>query len=137
MDRESRAHFIEIEPGVFEATSLANLCGPLPDPGGRPATACAACRSPANTCSRQRFSGGGDKPITPGDLDGGHERLCKLVECLLSERGVLQFLKERGVDSSALQKCIEAYCRAEPRAPKSGRRSPACGCSRSETVWRN
>jgi hypothetical protein len=106
----------EIEPGVFEATTRANLAGlyfiRVVATGyslrGLPFTR-------ENLLTPAVFRGG-DNPVRPDDLDGGHERLCELLECLLSEHSLLQFLKERGIDSSALLKCIEAYCRAGLRA---------------------
>jgi len=106
----------EIEPGVFEATTRANLAGIYPIrvvASGYSLRGLPFTREHLLTAAVLR---GGDQPVTPGDLDGGHERLCKLVECLLSERGVLQFLKEHGIQSSALLKCVEAYCRAGLRA---------------------
>jgi hypothetical protein len=106
----------EVEPGVFEAATRAS------QPGLYRARVVASGYSLRGLpfTREHLLTGavfqGGDTPVTPGDLDGGHEHLCDLIECLLSERGVAQFLKERGIDLSAVLKCLERYCRKGLRA---------------------
>lgn len=110
----------EIGPGAFETTTRANLAGLYlirVVASGYSLRGLPFTREHLLTPAVFR---GGDNPVTPDGLDGEHERLCKLIECLLSERSVLQFLKERGIDSSALMKCIDAYCRAGLRAEVMG-----------------
>ncbi len=106
----------EVEPGVFEAATRANLAGLYRI---RVIASGYSLRGLPFT-REQLLTGavfrGGDHPITPGDLDGSHERLCHLIECLLSEKGVMQFLKERGIDPKAILKCVETYCRSGLRA---------------------
>jgi hypothetical protein len=102
----------ESEPGVFDTTTRANLSGLYPIrvvASGYSLRGLPFTREQLFTAAVFR---GGDNPVTPGDLGDGHGQLCKLIECLLSERGVSQFLKERGIDTNTLLKCVEAFCRS-------------------------
>ncbi len=59
---------------------------------------------------------GGDRPPAPTPSDGGHDDcVCKLLECLLSDKvlsaRLLKKLQEMGVDMKALKKCIKKYKR--------------------------
>ena len=106
---------LETEPGVFEAATRAMVAGLYRI---RVVASGYSLRGLPFTREHDLTGAvfqGGDHPITPGDLDGEEERLCKLIECLLTERGVAGFLKERGIDPGTILKCVERYCRSDRR----------------------
>lgn len=51
-------------------------------------------------------------PATPLDVgDSGHEAVCRMLECLLDDRGIQEVLKRHEVDVDHLRKCLIAVCR--------------------------
>ncbi|HEU5170951.1 MAG TPA: tyrosinase family protein [Gemmatimonadales bacterium] len=63
---------------------------------------------------------GGDKdpPTSKDDPTGRYDRLCRLVACLLGNRGLIELLKKQGIDPEELRYCFAAYCRkASPTDP--------------------
>ncbi|MBS1912917.1 MAG: LodA/GoxA family CTQ-dependent oxidase [Bacteroidetes bacterium] len=68
---------------------------------------------------------GGNRSVDPGTVPGGpsrhgdgdrDDRLCGLLHCLLSEKGLMSSklqkqLREAGLDLDHLRTCIDAYCR--------------------------
>jgi L-Lysine epsilon oxidase N-terminal/L-lysine epsilon oxidase C-terminal domain/von Willebrand factor type A domain len=72
---------------------------------------------------------GGDRDADPDTAGGGavvgwldelDERLCRLFQCLLSERGAVspeleRQLERSGVDLDRLRRCLAVYCRSRPR----------------------
>lgn len=57
-------------------------------------------------------------PVPPpagGGARGEDDRLCRLLDCLLKEKGVQKLLEEHGIDSRHLRRCIDAICRPPTR----------------------
>jgi hypothetical protein len=50
-------------------------------------------------------------PSGPGDQD--RERWCRLIECLLRNRGIQALLERQEVDTEELVKCLREYCARE------------------------
>lgn len=107
----------EIEPGVFEASTVANQSGVyyfLVQASGKTLRDRPFTRAQIVTGA---VWNGGDDPF-PGGGDGGHggrDDLCRLLSCLLSENVLTpklrKYLKESGIDVDALLKCIKVRCR--------------------------
>jgi hypothetical protein len=110
----------EVQPGVFESTTLAA------SPGiyrfrivaeGKTLRARPFTREQTLTGAVWR---GGDKepPTSKDDPAGGADRLCTLIACLLRNKGLIELLRKNGVDPEELRRCFAAYCRkpspAEP-----------------------
>ena len=102
----------EIEPGVFETNMIASLSGiynfRLLASGrtlrGRPFTR-------EQLLTGAVWAGGDDPhPTSNDDPRERDERLCRLLSCLLSDRGLRAYLEERGIDVDAILKCIRVFC---------------------------
>jgi len=103
----------EVQPGVFEASVLAAM------PGiytfrllveGRTFRGLPFTREQLLTGAVWR--GGDDKP--PSVLDDPHkhdERLCRLMACLLGNKGIIELLRRHGIDPEQIKRCVAAYCR--------------------------
>jgi hypothetical protein len=106
----------EIEPGVFEATFVAALQGVYQlriVAQGRTLRAHPFTREQTRTASVWR--GGDDRPPnSKDDPNGRDERFCKLIHCVLSQKGVLEALHKAGIDPDGLRKCLDEYCHKAP-----------------------
>lgn len=49
-------------------------------------------------------------PSSGGDVAPGRDRLCRLLNCLLKQKGVLRWLKRQKVDPEELVYCLQRYC---------------------------
>ncbi|CAN7807969.1 tyrosinase family protein [Paraburkholderia hospita] len=110
----------EVQPGVYESVTLAAL------PGiyrfrifaeGKTLRASPFTREQTLTGAVWR---GGDRPspTSRDDPTGSTDRLCRLVGCLLANRGVMELLKKHGVDPNELRRCFAAFCQhASPAEP--------------------
>lgn len=71
---------------------------------------------PESKSSQVRCGKEGDEPLPTGKDDPRvrDERLCKLLNCLLSEKTISQEfekkLSELGINLEVLRKCLEEYC---------------------------
>lgn len=111
----------QVEPGIFEATTLAAMPGVYRlrilaegrTMRGRPFT-----REQTRTAGVWR---GGDQPPTGGTNEPSRpdDRLCKLLRCLLRQKGVQEKLRRAGIDLDELRHCLEEYCRGD--RPEKGR----------------
>jgi hypothetical protein len=109
----------EIEPGVFEASTSASLQGVyrfrVVGSGG-------TLRGLPFT-REQLLSGavllGGDNPFpTSGpSTKAQDEQLCRLLECLLGSQTLGRFLADQKIDPTAVQRCIEEWCKARTGPP--------------------
>ncbi|NGO56077.1 lysyl oxidase family protein [Allomesorhizobium camelthorni] len=127
----------EIEPGVFETSTLATLPGVY--------RMCvrahgATMRSKPFT-REQLLTGavwkGGDNPAPTSGTDPQirDEQLCHLLECLLGSKALEEFLTASHIDARLLQECLERFCRertasvteAPSREKVEVRRAPAAG----------
>jgi hypothetical protein len=104
----------ETAPGIFEAATPANISGiyvfRLIAAGstlrGRPFTR-------EQTLTGAVFQGGdGPSPFGGDDPHGQHDRFCHLLECLLTDKGVEAFLKEKRIDVHKLAGCLKHFCEA-------------------------
>lgn len=107
---------IEVEPGVFEVETIATLIGVyrfrIVADGrtlrGRPFTR-------EQTLTGAVWKGGDAPPPTSaGDPNGQRDRLCRLIECVLRQKGVAQALRKSGVDVAALVRCLREFCEGRP-----------------------
>ena len=66
---------------------------------------------------------GGDRtpPSRRDDPNRGHERLCRLIDCLMRQKGLVERLKSEGVDIEALLRCVRTFC---AKRPPEGTRKP-------------
>lgn len=103
----------EVEPGVFEATALAFLAGiyrfRIVAEGrtlrGRPF-------SREQTLTGAVWKGGDNPPPTSkDDPNARDDRFCRLVDCLLHQKGIQEALRNSGIDPEELRRCLEEYCR--------------------------
>ena len=55
---------------------------------------------------------GGDKdpPTSKSDPTWQDERLCRLIACLLQNRGVIDLLRKQGIELDELRRCFAEYC---------------------------
>ncbi len=117
---ETALHLAEVAPGIFERTITAPLAGlyemRIAARGktlrGRPFT-----REAVRTAALWM---GGDRPPPVSTGNGGKDRLCDLLECLLSERVLSPDLRERlrrqGIDLDMMKRCLDGFCRGDRRS---------------------
>lgn len=109
----------EMEPGVFEASMVANMQGVYQF---RLLAAGASMRGTAFT-REQLLTGsivlGGDNPPPtsgPG-TKGQDKQLCELLSCLLRPEALGEFLKEHHINPDAIRACVELWCRGKMGSP--------------------
>lgn len=110
----------EVEPGVFEASVTANLAGiyafRIVAEGstlrGRPFTR-------EQTLTGAVWKGGDAAPPTSrDDPNGERERWCRLIACVLDDKGIRRALAKHDVDLARLRRCLELFCRPKARPPR-------------------
>ena len=112
----------EVEPGIFEATELATMSGIY-----RFRVLASGYTLRFRPFTREQLLtgavwAGGDQPRPESpDPDGPNAKgcWCCLIECALSDRGVLKLLDSRGIDVARLRRCVAECCGT--RKPKSVR----------------
>jgi hypothetical protein len=57
---------------------------------------------------------GGNRP--PRDPDDPTRRLCRLLHCLLAQKGIIEWLRKQGIDPAHVARCLDEACRHEPEA---------------------
>jgi len=102
----------EVEPGVFEASTLAAISGIYRFrvlASGATFRGLPFTREQIVTGSVWR---GGDDPPPTGTQDPHRDResWCRLLHCLLHAGGIAERLKREGVDVAAVEKCLQGYC---------------------------
>jgi hypothetical protein len=112
----------EIEPGVFEAQSVATLSGVY---SMRVLANGATMRSKPFT-REQLLTGavwrGGDSPPPTGTTDPRtrDEQLCRLMECLFGSDLLGGLLEQYRVDPNALRECLDRFCQERAARPPEG-----------------
>jgi hypothetical protein len=102
----------EVEPGAFEATTVAALAGIY----RFHVIATGSSLRGLPFTREQLLTGavfrGGDRPSTVSGASDDRDRLCNLFACLLGDRGVQRFLQAHEIEAKALMACFERYCRS-------------------------
>jgi hypothetical protein len=111
---------LEVEPGVFQATTSAPLAGiyafRIVAEGrtlrGRPF-------SREQTLTAAVWRGGDNPPPTSkDDPNRQDDRFCHLLDCLLRQRSIREALRKNGINWNELRHCLEEYCqKPSPRQP--------------------
>lgn len=116
----------EVEPGVFEASSVAAL------PGVHRVRIVADGKTfRGRTFTRElTLTGavwrGGDQPPPSGHNDpAGGDRLCRVIDCLLRHKSILIALDKLGINIEEVRRCLLESCRQPPGDPPPGRRDLA------------
>ena len=111
----------EIEPGVFEASTVASIPGIykfLVHADGKTLRGIPFTREQYLTATVV-YDGDNPLPTSDGDADPG-KLLCCLFESLLHDQGFLRYLEERKIDVKSLLHCLEECC-ASPQAYEPGK----------------
>jgi hypothetical protein len=112
----------EVEPGVFEASTLASMAGTY---HFRVLAEGATMRGIAFT-REELLTGavlqGGDGPFPFGGNDpaGQGEALCHLLECIFSKETLGRFYDQHGIDAEMIMRCIERFCAERHTLPLEG-----------------
>lgn len=131
-DTQAVLALAETEPGVFETSLKASLAGiwrfRVLAAGrtmrGRPFTR-------EQTLTGAVWQGGNRPPPTGtgtgtgGGTGGSGGQICRLLECLLKQEGILRWLKQAGIDVGALEACLREIC------AEAGSEPPGCGTLQS------
>jgi len=112
----------EIEPGVFEAQTLATLSGVYPM---RVLASGWTLRSKPFTREQlltgAAWRGGDNQPPTSGTDPGRRdEQLCQLLECLLGPDALGKWLEQHKIDPRVLRKCLDRFCHQRTARPSEG-----------------
>ncbi|HJU11491.1 MAG TPA: VWA domain-containing protein, partial [Candidatus Binataceae bacterium] len=102
----------EIEPGVFEAHTVAAIPGVykfLVHASGKTLRGISFTREQYLTAAAFY---GGDNPLPTSAGDGSAKLLCCLLNRLLHDPGFIRYLEERKIDSKSLLQCLEECCAA-------------------------
>ena len=103
----------EIEPGVFETTTPANLAGIYRFrivAEGRTLRGRLFSRELSLTGAVWR--GGDNPPPTVKDDPNDHDdRLCHLLNCLLNQKSIQEALRKAGINPEEVLQCLKEYCR--------------------------
>ena len=123
-DKTSIALYLpEVEPGIFETSLTAAIPGIY---RFHVKASGASMRGFPFTCE-QILTGavfqGGDDPL-PTSLNGRDDCLCRLLDCLISEKAFGKYLEKKGIDCGILMRCLKKYHEShqisEPRMPAPG-----------------
>jgi hypothetical protein len=111
----------EIDPGVFQGSSVAHASGLYV---ARIMAKGVTLRGVAFTREEMQSGAvwhGGNRPYEPPTLDS-KEDVCRLLNCLLSDKTLTDRFEERlkneGVTLDAIRNCVRLFCRDRPRRPK-------------------
>ncbi len=117
-DRSSdQLDLVEIQPGVFEGSSIARLPGIYrltTMAKGVTYKGAAFTREQISTAAIFR-SGDVQPPHIGIETAGPDDRICDLIRCLLRDDSLRNFCKERGLDFDSLGKCFEGMCLVQRR----------------------
>lgn len=112
---ETSANLImsEIEPGVFDTTVVALF------PGIYRFRIVAEGRTLRNriftreqTLTGSVWRGGNNPPLSSkDDPNGRDDRFCRLIDCLLRQKGIQGALQQSGINPAELRRCLDEYCR--------------------------
>ena len=103
----------EIEPGVFEAGTVAAIPGVykfLVQASGKTLGGIPFTREQYLTAA---VVYGGDNPLPTSDGDETGKLLCCLFESLLHDPGFIRYLEERKINVGSLLRCLEECCAAD------------------------
>lgn len=116
---QATLQFVEIEPGIFEASTHASLQGVY----RFHIIASGVTMRGLPFTREQQLSGavvvGGDNP-PPTSGPSTHaqdEELCQLLQCLLGQNALGRFFSEHNIDPNEIRSCIERWCRQRLAGP--------------------
>ena len=122
----------EIEPGVFEAGTVAAIPGVykfLVRADGKTLRGISFTREQYLTAA---VVYGGDNPLPTSDGDGSGKLLCCLFESLLHDPGFIRCLEERKIDVRSLLRCLKECCADKAYEP--GKRATIAGTSPTASI---
>lgn len=110
---QSTLAMTEVQPGAFEVSVPASM------PGiytfrvvGEGRTFRGLPFTREQTLTGAVWRGGDDSPPTSTDEPNGRDdRLCRVISCLLRQKGVKEALQKTGIGTDELRRCLEQYCR--------------------------
>jgi hypothetical protein len=109
--------FAEIEPGIFEATTRANLQGVY----RFHVIASGVTMRGLPFTREQHLSAavvlGGNNPPPSSGPSTHDEQLCQLLECLLGPNSFGRLLSEHNIDPNSVRACIERWCKQRQAGP--------------------
>lgn len=125
----------EVEPGLFEASTRANIQGVyrfhLIASGvtmrGLPFTR-------EQQLSGAVVLGGNNPPPTSGPSTHDHEQLCQLLECLLGPNALGRLLSQHNIDANVVRGCIERWCKQRQVGPSAEELNEREGTAVARTV---
>lgn len=110
---EATLAMAEVEPGIFEAVTLASLSGIYRFrivAEGR--TLRGRSFSREQTLTGAVWKGGDNPPPTSrDDPNARDDRLCRLIDCLLNQKSINESLRKASIDMEELRRCFKEYCR--------------------------
>src|SRR5262249_32268135 len=104
---------VKVGPGIFETRLAASLAGVYQfhvTASGWTHRGEAFTREELLTGAT--VIGGDATPPTTPPTDRGHESICRLLTCLLSNESIGPFLAQQGIDAAVLRRCVRQYCAA-------------------------
>jgi hypothetical protein len=115
---EATIAFTEIEPGIFEAGTRANIAGVY----RFHVFASGVTMRGLPFTREQQLSGavvvGGDNPPpTCKPSAHGDQQLCQLLECILSPNALGRLLSQHNIDPNVIRACIERWCKQRQAGP--------------------
>jgi hypothetical protein len=101
------------EPGAYELSLLASVAGVYRfsiHAAGHSARGLPFTREQVRTAAVWR---GGDRPFPSSETDPNRrsDQLCRVLACLLRQKGLVERLDRTGVDVGALRRCLGELCR--------------------------
>ena len=110
---QSALSMAEAQPGAFEVSVAANAHGIYAFrvvAEGKTLRGLPFTRE--QTLTGAVWRGGDDKPPSVhDDPKRDDERLCRLLACVLGNKGIFELLQRHGIDRDELRRCLAAYCR--------------------------
>jgi hypothetical protein len=103
----------EGEPGIFQATTVAAMAGVYRFriiAEGRTLRGLSFTRE--QTLTGAVWKGGNNPPpSSKDDINARDDRFCRLLKCLLQQKGIQEALRKLGISPDELSRCLEEYCR--------------------------
>jgi len=113
----------ETQPGIFEASMVANMPGIYRfNVIANGVTYKGAGFTREQLLNAAIFRAQDVPPPSIGPDRTGNERLCQLLECLLKDPSVQKFFKKQGLDLDSIAKCVHGFCQPRVTGAQPGQR---------------